>query len=613
MAQSPAYDRGRTAESLEERVGWMADELLMLKEQVSDLNTRLLRMSTDTKTSELPEQKLEDVFESEDSSSKPVGKSWSRVGQEVLLPRLAAVSFMLVAALLLRTVTDNGMLPSHLGTFIGLIYAAGLIFAGIWLYSRQSCLASVFPVCGILLFCAVLLEGHTKFAALGSVSTNIILLLSMLVTGGIALRYRANILLFIVVWVSSISAFAIDFPNPQFLLFGLLVLANAVFGHLAKKLEMSTALRWNTLILSALFWMTLSFKLNFALVKRPADLPPVSLNFFPVLLFLFWAFYNYTTLWTIRVKRMAHDIFHRVVPVIIAGGTFFAAYAVIVPWLGGERILGLVGVVASALYMGLVAWLAKKHGDSTSGKEFVLAAILLLVQGLLFSAPGFLAMPIMLLAATVLLVRSKQWQSPGTRVIAYLFNLGIVLWGIAVKTFMVASTPWMYGILLSGFWALCALWAYRWCRANPPEINNGFFNFIDGDDNSAVILLLIGLYQIYAVLRFVVFGIISNTMTDYTAAFYCARSIILNLGVIVLMLVGLKLRNKEMLVTAALLVVIAAAKVFLFDLFRTSGLPLVLSVLTFGIVAVVSSVVMKKWGQARPQMVRTAHPTPNKS
>jgi len=595
----------QSLESLEERVAWMTDELLVLREQVSDLNTRLVKMST--ASSKLPGHEIEAVPEPGSNNEQQAGKSWSRMGQEVLLPRVAAVSFMLVVALLLRTVTDNGIWPPHVGTYIGLLYAASLVCSGVWLYNRQNRLASVFPACGILLFCTVLLEGHSKFAALGSATTNVTLLLATVVAGAIALRYRAKALLLLTVWGTSISAFAIDFPNPHFLLFGLLILTNAVLGHLAKRREISSALRWNTLVLTTIFWAILSSKLNFALIKRPTDLPSVSLNFFPLLLFLFWAFYVYTTLWTIRRNGMAHDVFHRILPVIVAGGTFFALYAVIIPWLGGEFILGISAVLASALYMGLVAWLAKKHGKSTSGKEFVLAAILLLVQGLLLSAPEFLAMPIMLVAATVLLVRSKTWQSPGTRFIAYLFHLGIVLWGIAIGIFSVAGTPWGYGIALSSFWAVCALWAYRWCRKNPPGAGNGFFEFIDGDDLSAVVLLLIGLSQIYVMLRFAVFGIISNTMTDYAAAFYCARSIILNLGVIVLMIMGLKLRNKEILVIAALVVVVAAVKVFLFDLFRTAGLPLVLSVLTFGIVAAVSSVVMRKWGQtgrSAPEGVR---------
>ncbi len=591
----------RSFGSLEERVTWLADEMLILKEQVQLLDTRLQMMGSASKSGDVPEP-ADRQISNRIADNQPVGESLNRMGRE-LVPRVSAVSFMLVVALVLRTVTDNGMLPPHLGIYTGLVYAVGLICSGTMLYKRQSSLAPVFPACGILLFYAVLMEGFSKFAAMGITTTYLVLLAATVAVALIALRFRATVLLFLTIWGSSVAGFVIDFSEPQFVFLGLLVLSNVIWGHLAKKRGISTVLRWNTFILSAVFWAILSFKLNFALLSRPEDLPAVSLNYFPPLLFLFWAFYTYTTLWTIRAGRMAGDIFHHVIPVIVAGGVFSIAYAVIIPWLGGEMVLGFSAVLCSALYMGVVAWLSKHYGELNTGKEFVVAAILLLVQGLSILVPAYFAMPIMVVAATVLLVRSQKWHSAGCRVIAYFFQIGVILWGFAYRIFAIpevvggeAAISWNYGILFSAFWAVCALWCYRWCRLNPPDINGGFFNFIDRDDRSAVVLLLIGLYQIYAVLHFAAFGILANNMTDYTTSLYCARSIILNLGVIVLMLVGLKLRSKEILITAFMVVIIAAVKVFLFDLFRTDGMPLVLSVLTFGMVAAVTSVVLRKWG-----------------
>ncbi len=587
----------QSLDSLEERVVWLADELLLVKEQVNSINNRLQKMGAVSYPSGGGIQGYASKSVAVVGDGKSAGESWAKMGEEILLPRLAAVSFMLVVALLLRTVTNNGMLAPNLGTFIGLAYAAALILGGWLLYSRQIRLASVFPTCGILLLYAVLLEGHGKIAALGSDTTYLVLFLAMLVSGVIALRYQGIILLFMTVWGASIVGFAIDFRDPQFMLLGLVVLLNAVLGHLAKRREISTALRWNTLFFSIMFWMILSSKLNFVLLKRPSDLSPVSLEFFTPLLFLFWAFYTYTTLWTIRMGRMALEIYHNLLPIITAGGTFFVAYAVLIPWLGGEVIIGIVAVASSVLYMGLVVWVERYYGNFASGKTFVVAAIVLLVQGLSISAPSFLALPIMVVAATALLVRSRQCHSGGIRVIAYFFHIAIVLWAIKENAFEVTLTHWGYGMVLSGFWAVCCLWAYRWCRINPPVINSGFFDFIDRDDCSAVVLLLLGLFQVYIVVYFAAFGILSNMMMDYTEVLYCVRSIVMNLAVIILMIVALKLRNKEILLTSGVVFVLAAVKVFIFDLFRTSGLPLILSVLTFGIVAAVSSVVLRKWGQ----------------
>lgn len=586
----------RSLNSLDDRVDWLADELLTVKEHINRINEQIEALGK-INFHQAGQGEAKPAPGSAEDVVKLPEETWTQVGQEVFLPRLAAVSFMLVFALLLRTVTDNGMLAHVLGSFVGLIYAAALMGVGVILYRVNSRLAPVFPACGILLFYSVLLEGHAKFASLSSVSACLLLLVATIAVGLIGLRYKASTLLFMAVWGSSVAGFAIDFPNPRFFLLGLVVLANNIIGHFANRSGMTKILRWNTLILTVAFWAMLSFKLNFALLQRPSDLPSTSLNFFPLLLFLFWAFYTYTTLWSIRAGRMALEIYHHVLPVITAGGTFFTLYAVVVPWLGGERILGVATVICSALYMGLVAWLVKQPGDAARGKEFVVAAIVLLVQGLSISAPALVALPVMVVAATVLLVRSKHWQSSGTRAIAYFFQGGLILWGIKNGAFAAASTPWGTGMLLCAFWAACALWSYRWCRINPPHSDSGFFYFIDKNDYSAVILLFIGLHQLYAILRFGAYGILSNVLTDYADAFYCSRSIVLNLGVIALMVLGLKLRNKEILITAAVIVLFAAIKVFVFDLFKTAGLPLVLSMLTFGVVAAVSSVVLRKWGQ----------------
>ena len=75
----------------------------------------------------------------------------------------------------------------------------------------------------------------------------------------------------------------------------------------------------------------------------------------------------------------------------------------------------------------------------------------------------------------------------------------------------------------------------------------------------------------------------------------CSRSILINIAAIALLVLGSSRRNLELVWIAVALAIVGCIKVFLVDLFGASGLPLVLSVLSFGIVATVGSLVMGRW------------------
>jgi hypothetical protein len=52
--------------------------------------------------------------------------------------------------------------------------------------------------------------------------------------------------------------------------------------------------------------------------------------------------------------------------------------------------------------------------------------------------------------------------------------------------------------------------------------------------------------------------------------------------------------------TAILVTVIGAVNVFLYDLIRTHGMPLVISVLSFGLATAVESVILGRWQHRSP-------------
>ena len=73
------------------------------------------------------------------------------------------------------------------------------------------------------------------------------------------------------------------------------------------------------------------------------------------------------------------------------------------------------------------------------------------------------------------------------------------------------------------------------------------------------------------------------------------RSIIINLAATSLLVMGGRRHDPELVWIAVFLAIVGCMKVFLVDLFGASGIPLVLSVLSFGVVAMVGSIVMGRW------------------
>ncbi len=592
--------------TLDDRVNWLAEELLLAKEQMADMASRLEALEqggglaiTGAPPS-LHEQPADSFGHLDSQPLVSEDESWTHLGQAVLLPRVAAVSFMLVAALILRTVTDNGMIGLMAGSMVGMAYAVALIAGGAFLYARQSLLAPVFPACGTLLLYAIIYETQSHFSSLSGQTVTLLLLIAEIAIVLVGLWCRARVLLFLAVFASTLVGIAIGFPNPMFALLGGVILVNNVAAHLAAKRRISGSLCWYALFMSIIFWMLWAYKLNFALRSAPTEVGAMGLRYFLPLLFVHWAFYTYTTLWqTLRSGRPL-GAFHHVLPAVVAGGTFFAASAVLGPWSGRQGVIGLVTILISGLYLGVVTWLAKRgEDDIPGGKEFVTAATILLIQGLAISVPPLWALPVWTVAAAILTLRADRWRSGGIRVIAYLFQLFVLLFALRHGSLSVSATGWPAGGVVAGLMAACNLWLYRWCRQHPPDYDSAFFTIFDKGDYSAVLLLGLGLFQAFAAASFAAYAILHAGTVESGKAFACIQSVIINGGIVFLLLLGLKKRSRELVTVAGLVVVLAAIKVFLFDLLRANGLPLVLSVFSFGVVAATSSVVLRQWQGGR--------------
>jgi hypothetical protein len=590
----------RELKTVDDRVNWLAEELLLAKERMAGLVSRIEALEQGRGVAVAPETAHQ--HHPAGAMVAPVihplaidEESWTHLGQAVLLPRVAAVSFMLVVALVLRTVTDNGMIGLTAGLGMGMAYAVSLIVAGAVLYGRQSLLAPVFPTCGTILLYSIIYETRNHFASLSGEAVNLILLVAQVGVVLVGIRCRSKSLLMVAVVASTLVGIAIGLPSPIFILLGLIFLVNSVAAQVASERGITPSLRWYALLFAICFWMLWAYKLNFVLNFAPATVKAMGLPLSLPLLFLFWAFYTATSL---RQAVQGHgqlEAFHHLVPAVVAGGAFFAANGVLNPWLGRPGLVGLGTVLVSALYLGLVTWLARRGREITGGKEFVTAATILLIQGLAIATPPLWALPVWTVAAAILTLRADHWQSGGIRLISYLFQLFILIFALRHGSLSVSETAWPLGVAVVGLMALVNLRLYRWCRLHPPDTyDSAFFTVFDRGDYSAVILLGLGLFQGFAACRFLLYALLPDTVAQTASAFACMQSVIINLGIVLLLVVGLRKRAVEIVTVGGGVVLVAAIKVFI-DLFQATGLPLVLSVFSFGVVAATSSLVMRKW------------------
>lgn len=591
--------------TLDDRLNWLAEELLLAKEQMAMMASRLDALEH-LKTSGFEGGRVVKEYVDYQSAWEQQGgfsplpesedDSWTHMGQTVFLPRVAAISFMLVAALILRTVTDNGMVGLMTGSMMGMIYAVALIAAGCFLYIRKSQLAPVFPVCGVLLLYAIIFETQNHFSSMSGQSGYLILLIVEIFILMVGIYCQSKGLLYVSVFASTVVGVAIGYANPLFFLMGLIILVNSIAAHAAESRKITTVLRWYTLLFAIFFWMLWAYKLNFALKFDPDRVAQLQPGLFLILISVYWLCYSWTSLWQTLSCGHTLGAFHHVLPAVVAGGSFFAVNAVLSPWVGKQELVGSITVILSALYLGLVAWLAGRgEDDIPGGKEFVVAATILLIQGLAIAVPPLWALPVWTVAAAILTLRADKWRSGGIRVISYLFQGFVLIFAVRHATFSVGEVLWPLGALVAGLMAGCTLWLYHWCRQHPPQYDSAFFEVFDRKDSSAVFLLCLGLFQGFAALRFLLFAAFQDSLAGSATDFACVQSVLVNCGIVVLLIVGLRGRNRELLLVAGGVVVVAAVKVFLLDLFRASGIPLVMSVFSFGVVAATSSLVLRKW------------------
>ena len=576
----------------------LTEKVAFLQETVDELSVRLQTLEKGEPLREKP-QRIQDTRDPQKvTNMQPQPGVLKKAGTGALLPRVAAVCFALVVALILRTITDSGIINTQLGSMLGLGYAATLIIGGWWLYSRLSRLALVFPACGLLLLFSVVLESHGRFESLSAVMAYIILFIGGAAVIALGLRYRASGQLCLAGLGTGLVAMSIDFPYPFYPLLALLLFGGVVAAYIANRQKICPSLRYTTLGMIIVFWLFWTFKLN---VPPACDEPTAAilhLNWFYPLLLGFWLFFTVT-----NIHRMATDtedlgFFESFLPTVVGVGAFLAAWPITVTWYRSTFLLGIVGVLVALLHLVVGGWLASRNKEGAIGSTtYTFAGILLLSLGVAAIFSNLLwSVPILSVSAYLLARVANRWQSGGIRCTSYLFQLAAGLVALASGVVAANFASPLVGSLVIGTVMTMSFLQYRWCRSHaPPLMHSAFFSWLDRKDFSAVILLLTGLISGFFLLRLGLYQVLARTTADFEYIFRGGQTVFINLGAVFLLLVASRRKNTEILTVAIIVGLLGMLKSFVFDLFGIKGMPLVFSVFSSGVVAAVGSVVSSRW------------------
>src|SRR5512133_1966400 len=292
-----------------------------------------------------------------DLSEEIVG--WA--SRNAVLPRLAAVCFLMVIALILRTITDSGLVNKLPGSGLGMGYAAALMIFGWYKYTAHSPLAPVFAACGVILMSSIVVETHMHFQSLPLVPAY----LTLMATGfGMALmsrRFNAFVPISVGVLGMCFAGAAIDYPHPFFPYLALVLYTANVLGYFAAQLKSCSWLRWSVLFVTMIMIQLWGVRLGIILHKGE-DMPPGLAPewYLPVLALFFLTFIVLSLLGIVTTGSRKLSRFDFSLPTLNVIWAFVLARHVVEAWQMNVQLLGVLGLLGAAALFGITFWCARR-------------------------------------------------------------------------------------------------------------------------------------------------------------------------------------------------------------------------------------------------------------
>jgi len=528
--------------------------------------------------------------------------SWA--GRASLLPRLSTLCFLLVVALILRTITDAGLVNSLVGSGLGMGFAAVQMVVGWYKYGKQSPLAPVFAACGAVLMSTIVVETHMHFQSLPLVPAYLTLMATGIGMALISRQYNTFIPISVGILGMCFAGAAIDYPHPFFPYLSLVLLTANLLGYFAAQLKRCSWLRWSVLVVTMVMLQLWAFRLGMAVSR--GETPAVELApawFLPTLAVFCTTYVLLAVLGIMRSGTSRISRFDFMLPTLNALWAFTAAQYVISAGKGNVYLLGCLGIILGVGHLAAMVWLARRATVGAPGTNtFAFAGATLLALGLPSATGSFMmTLPVLAIVAVVMAILSRIWENGGVRVTTYVINMYCCIGLVVMLQGESARATDALAMLPAGILAYLMIYHYQWCRRWPPPASSSIFSRFDSKDRSAVALLLAGLVCSFFMMRIGLYHAMQMVPADLQRdMFRCAQSVLINGAAICIILFAYLRRNREIRNVAILVTLVGGVKVFLYDLLGTHGLPLVFSVFSFGLAAAIESVALGKWMKEQP-------------
>jgi hypothetical protein len=524
--------------------------------------------------------------------------SW--VDKSYVLSRVATTSFIVAVAMALRTATDSGVIDLELGSFIGMLYAFGLIIYGWFAYREQSIQAPVFILWGTIVMCGVVVEAHRVFDTVPTEVAYVAMAVTGLVATLVSRMHHVALPVFVGTLGMSFGSFALNYPSPVFpYLVIILGLAN-VFATYATRLLRASWLRWLLFILTLFMIQIWDLKLAIYLTKLSSENLEFSVQgLLPSIGFLGTVFAGIGLLGVLGKVQERISKFDVVLPVLNVFWIYLAANYAINQGLTTPTAFGWIALVAAFAHLMIAWWLAHRaEGGALGTTTFALAGGFLVA----FAAPMAIGHTVIATALVALLAVSMAWLSVrrgnlNLRLASYLLQfyacsaLVYLLWATD------GTKPSLLGALSSGLLASIAFFHYFWARRHPPVPGTSAMDKLNKNDRGASVLLIAALFSGFFTMRVGLYQTLDFMHSATQSAFGGSQSVLINVTAAVLLWLSLTRRNKELRNVAIVITVIGAGKVFLMDMVQLKGMSLLISVFTFGLLAALASYVLGRWNK----------------
>ena len=594
VRQGKVITMDQTNDHLEQRVTALEQQVSSLKETVESLQTVITTSTAVPSTSKATTKKLPKSSDSEEILS------W--VDKSAILPRVATTSFILAISLALRTAADSGALDLQLGSFIGMLFALGLLVYSWFAYSKNSIHAPVYILWGTIVMCAVVVEAHRVFSTIPAE----LAYFAMAVTGGIATiisrRFRVALPVFAGTLGMSFGAFALDYPSPVFPYLAVIMIIANIFAAYASHILRASWLRWLLLALTIFMVQIWDMKLSIYLGRLAIENLEFSIRGFLPSVGLLCTTFSVIAL--LGVRGIIQDKvakFDLSLPIINACWLYLVGQYALDKNLIEPLAFGWLALVGAFAHLGVAWWLAhREEGGSAGTTTFALAGGLIFA----FAAPmalghALIATTLVAIMAVSMIIISGRINNPGLRIASYLLQL----YSCTALVFILRTTegthPSLIGAASSGLLAAIAFYHYSWARQHPPSSDQPIYAGFNKNDRGASILLIAALFSAFFTLRVGLYQVLDLLHSATPRIFAGSQSVLINASAAGLLLLSLYKLNKELRNVAIVITVIGAAKVFLLDMVQLKGVPLLFSVFSFGLVAALASFILGRWSKAK--------------